>query len=61
MNYFDPRTGKALMDGLAEEARKASRPGSEIRPSPLATLKLRLGGWMIARGEKLVHSRPKVA
>ena len=60
MNYFDTRTSRALMESRIQEAEKAS----SRRPLGLAILgavRDRLGNWMIARGEKLVSKKPKIA
>lgn len=60
MNYFDPRTSKALMENRLEAAAKAARRRAR-RSTVLTTFKERLGVWMVARGEKLVNSKPKIA
>lgn len=60
MNYFDLRTGRALMDQRLREAAETSRRNPIGLHNATKELRRRLGTWMISRGERLVNRTPKV-
>ncbi len=58
MHYTDPRFGKAVMEQrTADTTPKHRRSLIDIR----LNLQHRIGEWLIARGEKLVETKPKLA
>ncbi len=60
MNYVDLRLGKILSDTRIEEAERLRDQRLHAK-SRSRQIKIRLGSWLIARGERLVEARPKIA
>lgn len=60
MPYVDQRLGKILSDIRIEEARQI-REQRASRRSAGRNLRNRLGLWLIARGEGLAKSKPRIA
>lgn len=58
MHFTDPRFGKAVIEQRTEDRTPKNRLS-------LADLRMdvmhRIGTWLIARGEKLVETKPKLA
>ena len=61
MHYFDTRLNRTLMENRLEEAKANAAKGRRIRIAIPEALKERVGAWLIAQGEKLADSTPKMA
>jgi len=58
MHFTDPRFGKAMIERRTDDR----SPKRRLSPADLRmSLQHRIGGWLIARGEKLVETKPKLA
>ena len=55
MRYIDPRLSKILADRMVAEAQSRPRGREQRLPQWVRRLEARLGGWLIAAGEKLTR------
>ena len=55
MRYIDPRLSKILADRMVAEAQSRPRGREQRLAQWVRRLEARLGGWLIATGEKLTR------
>lgn len=61
MRYIDPRLSKILAERMVAEAQSRPRGRDWHFGEWVRRLKARLGGWLIATGEKLTRPETDVA
>lgn len=61
MRYIDPRLSKILAERMVAEAQSRPRGRERRFAEWVRRLKARLGGWLIATGEKLTKPETDLA